>query len=50
MNGVNVMQVSVTRMQLQSDGETLVFETMLWEGLRRKIVAKVRDIEPHPEP
>ena len=37
-------------MHLKEDGETVVIDTMLWEGTPRKQVFKIRDLKPHPEP
>lgn len=50
LNGSNMMAVCCTRMELKEDGETIVLQTMLWEGLKRKVVVNVRDIEPHKDP
>lgn len=50
MNAVNMLSVSVTKIYLKSDGETLVLHTALWEGTPRKFVVKVRDLEPHANP
>ena len=44
------MSATVTKMQLNEDGETVVFETLLFPGTLRKHVVKIRDIEPHPRP
>ena len=49
-NALNIMSICVLRMYLKEDGETLVIETMLWEGTPRKHVVKIRDIHPHSEP
>ena len=43
------MSVSVIRIHLKEDGETLVLETMLWEGTPRKHVVKIKDIQPHSD-
>ena len=43
-NGVNLLSLTVTRMHLKSDGETLVLDTALWEGTPRKKVVRIRDI------
>ena len=47
LNAYNMMSISVIKMELKDDGETLVLHTMLWEGLLRKSVIKIRDIGPH---
>jgi len=49
-NASNMMSINVLRMYLKEDGETLVLETMLWEGTPRKLVVKIRDIVPHQNP
>ena len=41
------MRISVVKIELKDDGETLIVYTMLWEGLPRKTVINIRDIEPH---
>jgi len=49
-NGCNMMAICVIKMELKEDGETIVMHTMMWEGLQRKFVVNVRDIEPHKDP
>jgi len=44
------MKVSVTKMYLKEDGQTLVLETMLWEGTPRKHVIRISDILRHEDP
>ena len=49
-NSRNFLALTVVKMHLKSDGETLVLNTALWEGTPRTHVVKIKDIEPHPEP
>ena len=37
-------------MWLKEDGQTLVMDTMLREGIMRKKVINIRDIQQHPDP
>lgn len=47
VNAFNMMTISIVNMHLKEDGETLVMNTMLWEGTPRKLVVKIKDIQPH---
>ena len=49
-NAVNMMSITVIKIELREDGESLVFHTMLWEGFSRKFVVNIRDICKHREP
>ena len=49
-NAFTFLSITIVSMHLKDDGETIVFETALYEGLRRKHVVKIREIRPHPEP
>ena len=45
-----MMTITVVKIELREDGETLVFHTMLWEGFQRKFVVKIRDVSKHSSP
>ena len=45
-----MMSVTVVKMELKDDGESLVLHTMLYEGFSRKFVVKIRDIQKHSSP
>ena len=49
-NGFKMMSVTVVKMELKDDGESLVIHTMLYEGFSRKFVVKIRDIQKHSSP
>ena len=40
-NGINMMSIAVTRLELKEDGKTLVMHTMLGEEVSRKKIVKV---------
>ena len=49
-NAIGMMRISVTKMYLKADGQTLVLETMLWEGTPKKHVVRISDIYKHEDP
>ena len=43
-NALNMMTITLVKMELKDDGESLILHTMLWEGLHRKLVCNIREV------